>query len=102
MKRLTETMVLLGSVACARLRRVADVGAAVRQVAHDRRQQRRARPSSGSTSAMPLRTVGDQRVGGAEVDADRQPVLVRRRRDMPGSEICRRPSGSCRGCCAPS
>jgi hypothetical protein len=79
MKRLTETMVFFGSVVRCGLRLVADVGVAVRQVAHDRWQQRAA-----VLVAQHFRDAvahgGDERIGGAQVDAHRQPVLVRRGR----------------------
>ncbi|MCY1231020.1 NAD-specific glutamate dehydrogenase [compost metagenome] len=58
---------------------VADMRGAVRQVAHDRRQQRAAAfvaQHFGNAAAYR----GHQRVGGAEVDADGQAALVGRRR----------------------
>ena len=59
-----------------RLRRIADFNRAVRQVAHDGRQQRAAlRVGQHRRGAAAHR--GDQRVGGAQVDAHREALLVR-------------------------
>ena len=58
-------------------RRSRSVDAAVRADSARPRAGARGPASSGRHSATPLRTVGDQRVGGAEVDADREPALVR-------------------------
>ena len=79
MKRLTETMVLRGSTAASRQRLGADLPrrAASPQVAHRRRQDARGRASSGRHSAHAVAHRGDQRMGGAEVDADGDAPLVR-------------------------
>ena len=63
----------------ARLRRIAYLGAPVGQVVHDRGQQR---PSAriGEHGRNAAAHGGDQRVGRAQVDADREPLLVRRGR----------------------
>ena len=68
-------MVLRGIVRLASLRFVADHDA-VGQIAHDRRQQRRA-VFIGQRAGPGALHGGDQRVGGAQVDAGGQPVLVR-------------------------
>ena len=76
MKRFTDAMVFFGILGLLRLRRVAHLDAAAGQVAHDRRQQRAAlRVGQHRRDAAAHRR--DQRVGGAQVDADREPLLVR-------------------------
>ena len=76
MKRFTDTMVLAGSSACAARASSPTIDAAVGQVAHDRRQQRAALPV-GDDLRRAAAHGADERVRGAEVDADREPVLVR-------------------------
>jgi hypothetical protein len=69
---------VLGIGGLVGLRLVADVGVAVGQIAHDRRQQ-----WTAVFIAQYFRDAaadrGHERVGGAQVDTDRQPVLVRGR-----------------------
>jgi hypothetical protein len=61
------------------LRRVPDLGPAVGQIADDRRQQRPPLVVAQHLG-QPVANGRHQRIGGAQIDAHRQPVLVRRGR----------------------
>jgi hypothetical protein len=81
MKRLTDTMRVLGVLGlCAR--RLADLTAARRRGSAPPTAAAAAW-ASGRHSATPWRTRGDQRMGGAQVDADGDAPLVRVGR-LPG------------------
>src|SRR5262249_6952363 len=70
---------VLGIERLLRLRRVAHLHAAILAEAHHRGEEWPAE-RVGQHRRRGAAHRGDQRVGGAEVDADREPLLVRRRR----------------------
>ena len=75
-RRLTETMVLAGSLDRLVEGALADLGPAVGEIANRRGQDR---PPFGVGQALgdAVAHRGDQRMGGAEVDADDMAALVR-------------------------